>query len=104
MLYLFTVTGQFRAKESGPVMVRGASVCPGSPVLSPGTKIRLQPPTGGVIDTFIQRFRTPRARRAPREVQPEVWLPKKIAPEQVPVGTQVYLLDASYRLIPPPAA
>ena len=100
MLYLFSVTGHFQVHDRGSVMIRGASLAPGSVILSNGTKIRLRPPLGPEIDTHIKRFEITRSFNHPSQLEAHVWLPDKITREEVPLGTRVFLLEVAYQVIP----
>ena len=99
MLHLFTVADRFQIEGRGCVLVPGLSTDPGSPNLQRGARIRLRTPTGSETDTFIKEFEMISYRPRPEKICIPVLLPKDISKEDVPVGTEVLLIDEKYETI-----
>ena len=94
MHLLFTVADRFYIEGRGCVLVPGVSTDSSITGLRQGTRIRLRTPSGKEIDTFIKDLEMITHRQEePAKIAAPVLLPKDIAKEDVPVGTEVLLLD-----------
>ena len=92
MLHLFTVADVFLIEGRGCVLVPGLGTDPGSPVVKSGTRIRLETPTGRVIDTSIKAIEMISYRKRPEKICIPILLPDEILKDDVPVGTKVMLI------------
>jgi hypothetical protein len=99
MLHLFTVADRFQIEGRGCVLVPGLPTDPGSPNLRKGARIRLRTPTGAETDTFIKELEMISYRQRPEKICIPILLPKDIAKEDVPVGTEVLLIEGEYERI-----
>ena len=99
MTHLFTVADCFQITGRGCVLVPGLSTDPGAPAIGRNSKIRLRTPIGAEIDTFIKDTEMITYRKKPEKVTVPVLLPNNIAKEQVPPGTEVFLLDENFEII-----
>ena len=102
MLHLFTVADRFQIEGRGCVLVPGLSTDLGSPILSSGARIRLRTPAGKDIDTTIKAIELISYRKKPEKICVPVLLPNGLTKEDVPVGTEVLLLEENYEIIQPP--
>jgi hypothetical protein len=93
MLHSFTVADVFLIEGRGCVLVPGLPTEPDSPVVKTGARIRLQTPTGRVIDTSIKAIEMINYRKKPEKICVPILLPKDIGKDDVPVGTEVFLLE-----------
>jgi len=59
----------------------------------------LRTPTGSETDTFIKELEMISYRPRPEKICIPVLLPKEISKEDVPVGTEVLLIDEKYETI-----
>ncbi len=80
-------------------MVPGLSTEPGAPAIGRNSKIRLRTPGGAEIDTFIKEIEMISYRTRPEKITVPVLLPNDITKEQVPPGTEVFLLDEKFETI-----
>jgi len=93
MLLLFTVAERFQIEGRGCVLVPGIPCEPGFPSVDRGARIRLRTPTGREIDTFIRELEMIRYQKPPEKIAAAVLLPHDITKEDVPIGTEVLLMD-----------
>ena len=93
MTYLFTVADCFQITGRGCVLVPGLSTEPDAPTVERSSKIRLRKPTGEEVDTFIKEIEMISYRKKPEKITVPILLPKDITKYQVPIGTEVFLLD-----------
>jgi hypothetical protein len=90
--HLFTVADRFQIEERGCVLVPGLPTEPGSPNVPRGARIRLRRPDGSETDTIIKEMEMISYRKRPEKICIPILLPKDITKEDVPVGTEVFLL------------
>ena len=102
MLHLFTVADVFMIEGRGCVLTPGLSTEPGSPNVKRGARIRLQTPTGRVIDTSIRAIEMISYRKRPEKICVPILLPDDIAKIDVPIGTEVILLEDELEIIKKP--
>lgn len=93
MQHLFTVADRFQIEGRGCVLVPGLPTEPTSPIVPRGTRIRLRRPDGQETDTFIEAIELISYRKQPEKICIPILLPKDITKEDVPVGTEVLLLE-----------
>jgi hypothetical protein len=93
MLHLFTVADGFQIEGRGCVLVPGLPTGPDSPNVPRGAHIRLRTPDGRETDTFIKELEMISYRQRPEKICIPVLLPKNITKDDVPVGTEVLLLE-----------
>ncbi len=96
MLHLFTVADRFQIENLGCVLVPGLSTEPGAPHLRMGARIRLRTPDGREVDTTIRDMPEIRYAKMPEKITIPVMLPKDLTKDDVPVGTQVLLVEEKY--------
>jgi hypothetical protein len=99
MLHLFTVADRFQIEGRGCVLVPGLPTEPGSPNVPRGARIRLRTPDGREIDTVIKAIEMISYRKRPEKICVPILLPKDITKEDVPVGTEVLLLEEKFETI-----
>src|SRR5438045_1084877 len=99
MLHLFTVADRFQIEGRGCVLVPGLPTDPGSPNLSRGARIRLRTSAGKETDTFIEALEMISYRNRPEKICIPVLLPKNITKEDVPIGTEVLLIEEKFETI-----
>jgi hypothetical protein len=99
MLHLFTVTDRFQIEGRGCVLVPGVSCEPGDVVLCRGHRIRLHIPGGTHVDTTVRGIEHIRNIKKPEKVTYPVLLPEDITKDDVPVGTEVLLLEERYETV-----
>jgi hypothetical protein len=99
MLHLFTVADRFQIEGRGCVLVPGLPTEPGSPNVRNGARIRLRTPDGRETDTFIKAIEMISYRKKPEKICVPILLPQDITKEDVPVGTEVLLLEEKYETI-----
>jgi hypothetical protein len=104
MLHLFTVADRFQIEGRGCVLVPGLSCEPGAPNINRGARIRLRTPSGREFDTFIKDIEMITYRKVPEKITAPICLPRDITKDDVPVGTDVLLLEESYDTITKPDA
>jgi hypothetical protein len=104
MLHLFTVADRFQIEGRGCVLVPGFPCEPGDPNVNRGARIRLRTPTGREIDTFVKEIEMISYRKRPEKIAAPVLLPHDITKDDVPVGTEVLLLEETYETIKRPDA
>jgi len=100
MLHLFTVTDGFQIEGRGCVLIPGVSCEPGDPVVRVGDRIRLRMPSGGNLDTTVRGIEHIRYAKMPEKIAFAVLLPHDITKEDVPVGTEVLLIEERYETVP----
>lgn len=94
MKLLFIVADRFQISNRGCVLVPGVSTEPGAPHVKIGTSIRLRTPDGNVIDTQIRGIEMINYRKKPEKITAPILLPRAVKKENVPVGTEVFLLES----------
>jgi hypothetical protein len=99
MLHLFTVADRFQIENLGCILVPGLSTESGAPSLRIGARIRLHTPEGREIDTSIKDFAMISYQTMPEKLTVPVLLPKDLSKDDVPVGTDVLLLEEKYETI-----
>lgn len=99
MQHLFTVADVFQIENFGCVLVPGVPTEPGSPVIRRGARIRLRTPAGTEIDTTIKDAPMISYRKMPEKICIPISLPRDIAKADVPVGTEVVLLEDIYEIV-----
>jgi len=99
MTHLFTVAECFHITGRGCVLVPGLSTEPGAPAIGRNSRIRLRTPSGVEIDSFIKEIEMITYRKRPEKITVPVLLPNDISKEQVPAGTEVFLLDEKFETI-----
>ncbi len=102
MLHLFTVTDVFQIEGRGCVLVPGISSDPGDPIVERGARLQLQTPSGKVIDTFMKEVEMISYRKRPIKITTPILLPKDIKKDDVPIGTKVWLLEETSKVIKSP--
>ena len=96
MVHLFTVTDRFQIEGRGCVLVPGLPCEHGDPVVRLGHRIRLRLPGGTELDTTVRGIEDIRYIKKPDRTTFPVLLPEEITKDDVPVGTQVLLLEERY--------
>lgn len=104
MLHLFTVADVFMIEGRGCVLLLGLPTEPGSPNIRRGARIRLQAPAGRVIDTSIRAIEMISYRKRPEKIYVPILLPDDISKNDVPIGTEVILLDDKVEIVKTPNA
>ena len=104
MLHLFTVTDVFMLNGRGCVLVPGLSTEPNSPNVKEGARIRLQTPSGRVINTSISAIEHIRYSKRPEKICLPILLPDGLTKDDVPIGTEVILLEDEYEIAKTPSA
>jgi hypothetical protein len=104
MLHLFTVADVFTIEGRGCVLIPGLPTEPGSPNVKRGARIRLRTPAGGVIDTSVRAIEMISYLKRPEKICMPILLPDGIAKDDVPVGTEVLLLEDDYEIVKTPDA
>jgi hypothetical protein len=94
-ILLFTVEHAFHVAGRGCVIAPGPSIEPGASVVKRGDAIRLKLPAGQVIETVVAGFELIKRIVRPEVLTAPLFLPKELTKDQVPIGTQVFL-------VPPP--
>ena len=97
--FLFTVADAFvLSGRLGPVLVPGFLEKSNHPTMRIGAQIRLATPSGESIETLIAGFeRISYGRRPPRDkVCIPIALPSTISKDQVPAGTDVFLITSKF--------
>ncbi len=89
---LFVVEDAFQITGRGCVLVPGPSTEPGGPRVRVGEPIRLVKPDGQEIETLVRGVEMIHRRPLPKVITAPILLPKEITKDQVPVGTQVFLV------------
>ncbi|MCD6673764.1 MAG: hypothetical protein LT106_13020 [Burkholderiaceae bacterium] len=89
---LFTVADAFQIKGRGCVLAPGPSAEPGTTPIHIGDAIRLIFPDGGSVDTQIRGLEMINFRKRPEVITVPILLPSDLKKDDVPPGTQVYLL------------
>jgi len=95
MTYLFSVEDRFSIRGRGTVLAPGIPRNLNLPTIRDGAKIQLRKPDLTIVYTFIKAIEMIRYRP---EVPPEkrtipILLPKDIHKFDVPIGTEVYLVE-----------
>jgi hypothetical protein len=93
ILHSFTVADVFLIEGRGCVLVPGLPTEPESPVVKTGARIQLRTPAGRVIDTTIKAIEMITYRKRPEKICCPILLPKDITKDDVPIGTDVYLVQ-----------
>ena len=95
MIPLFTVADVFQIARRGCVLVPG--VAEGGPVVRMGDAIRLRTPDGRVIDTEVRGLEMISYLSVPKAITIPILLPSSLRKEDVPIGTEVFLVSGSAR-------
>ena len=82
------------------MLVPGVTCKPGDVVLCRGHRIRLRMPGGTHLDTTVRSIEHIRYVNEPEKVTYPVLLPEDITKDDVPVGTEVLLLEERYERVP----
>ena len=77
----------------GCILVPGLPTEPGSPNVDRGARVQLQTPAGKIIDTNISSIELISYRVRPEKICLPISLPDDIAKSDVPIGTEVFLLE-----------
>jgi hypothetical protein len=99
MVHLFTVTDRFQIEGRGCVLIPGVSCEPGDPVVRLGDRIRLRMPGGSDLDTTVRGIESIRYAKMPEKIAFPVLLPEVITKDDIPVGTEVLLLEERYETV-----
>jgi len=91
---LFVVEQSFQLAGRGCVLAPGPSIEPGATPVRVGDKIQLLLPSGARMETHIGGLEMIKRIVRPAVLTAAVLLPPDISKDQVPVGTQVFLLAA----------
>lgn len=91
-ILLFTVEHAFDITDRGCVLVPGPSAEPGAQSIRIGDRIRLCKPDGRSVDTVIQGVEMIGRRARPEIITAPILLPREISKDDVPTGTEVWLL------------
>ena len=75
------------------MLAPGVPTEPGVPDVSRGDRIRLRKPNGKEIDTFIKEIEMICYRKRPEKICIPILLPKDFTKDDIPVGTEVFLLE-----------
>ena len=97
--FLFTVVEAFALSgRPGPVLVPGFLQSAKHPTMRIGAQIRLVTPSGESIETVISGFeKISYGRRPPPDkVCTPIVLPVSISKEQIPAGTEVFLITSKF--------
>jgi hypothetical protein len=96
MVHLFNVSDRFRIEGRGCVLVPGWPTGAGSPKGRVGDRIKLRLPGGQEIDTRVEAFELINYRNKPdpRDMSVPILLPSELKKEDVPVGTEVHLIES----------
>ena len=97
MLHLFTVADRFQIEGRGCVLVPGLPCEPGGPIVKRGARIRLRTPAGRELDTFVAGIEMISYRKRPATFTAPIILPNDITKDDVPVGTEVLLIEENYQ-------
>ena len=81
------------------MLVPGVSCEPGDVVLCREHRIRLRMPGGAHLDTTVPGIEHIRYIRKPEKVFYPILLPEDITKDDVPVGTEVLLLEEKYETV-----
>lgn len=93
MLHLFTVADVFVIEGRGCVLMPGLPTEPGSSNVRRDAKIRLKTPAGSFIDTSIRAIEMITYHKRPEKICLPILLPDGITKDDVPIGTEVILLE-----------
>ena len=63
----------------------------------------MRTPGGKVIDTFIEELEMISFRTRPKKIPAPILLPKDLKKDDVPIGTEVWLLEETYEVIKSPS-
>ena len=91
MTYSFTVTYIFHIEGRGIVLLPGLPTGPNFPNVKTGHSILLRTPGGRERATIIRSLENIRQSRS-KSIEIPILLPSDISKDDVPVGTEVYLL------------
>ena len=72
---------------------------PGDPVVRLGDRIRLRMPCGSDLDTTVRGIENIRYAKMPEKIAFPVLLPEAITKDDIPVGTEVLLLEQRYETV-----
>jgi len=95
MTYLFSVEDRFSIEGRGTVLAPGIPRNRDLPIVRDGARIQLRKPDLTIVDTFIKAIEMIRYRPdvpAEKRTTP-ILLPKDFHNHDVPIGTEVYLVD-----------
>lgn len=92
-LLLFTVQDAFQITGRGCVLVPGPSAEPGAQAVQVGDRIRLRKPDGHSVETVIRGLEMLGRRPRPEIITAPILLPREFTKEDVPKGTEVWLLS-----------
>jgi len=90
---------RFQIEGRGCVLIPGVSCEPGDPVVRLGDRIRLRMPAGSDLDTTVRGIEHIRYAKMPEKITFPVLLPETITKDDVPVGTEVLLLEEKYETV-----
>jgi hypothetical protein len=99
MVHLFTVVDRFQIEGRGCVLVPGLPCEPGDPIVKCGARIRLRTPVDGEFDTYVKGIEMISYRRKPEKIAAPILLPQELTKDDVPLGTEVLLLEEKYEII-----
>jgi len=103
MFHLFTVADRFQIDGRGCVLIPGLSCEPGARAVDRGARIRLRTPNGREFDTFIKDIEHIRYAKMPEKITAPICLPRDVTKDDVPVGTEVLLLEECHDITSPNA-
>lgn len=89
---LFTVEYAFQITGRGCVLVPGPSAEEGSQPIQIGNRVCLRKPDGISFDTVIAGVEMIGHRPRPKVITAPILLPKEVMKDDVPIGTEVWLL------------
>jgi hypothetical protein len=92
VVHLFTVADRFQIEERGCVLIPGLPTEAGSPKVQQGARILLRTPDGLEIQTLVEAIEFIRYAKQPEKICDPILLPKDLTKDQVPVGTEVFLI------------
>ena len=81
------------------MLIPGLPTKPGSPELSRGARIKLRTPAGKETETFIKELVMISYRKRPEKICIPILLPKDVTKEEVPVGTEVLLIEENHETV-----
>lgn len=89
---LFTVEDAFQITGRGCVLVPGPSAEEGSQPIRIGDRVCLRKPDGHSFDTVIAGVEMIGRRPRPKVITAPILLPRDVTKDDVPIGTEVWLL------------
>ena len=79
------------------MLAPGVSCEPGDPVVRLGHRIRLRMPNRSHVDTTVRDIGHIRYAKMPERITFPVLLPDNITKDDVPVGTEVFLIEENFQ-------